>query len=60
MLKKSLQIFLLVFICHTYAQKKDVHIIELLPNDTETVMDCDFYIAEIIDNRIIKSNIHYR
>ncbi|MBR9915525.1 MAG: hypothetical protein GYB32_11980 [Algicola sp.] len=57
MLKISLQIFLLVFICHTYAQKKDVHIIELLPNDTETVMDCDFYIAEIIDNRIIKSNI---
>ncbi|MBL86404.1 MAG: hypothetical protein CMO82_07080 [Winogradskyella sp.] len=39
------------------AQNKDVHEIELLPNETETVLSTDFYISEIIDNRIIKSNI---
>ena len=35
------------------AQNKDVHEIELLPNETETVLSTDFYISEIIDNRII-------
>lgn len=41
----------------SHAQKKDIHSIELLPNDSETVLVTDFYISEIIDNRILKTNI---
>ena len=56
-MKLKFILILSVLVTTIYAQKKDVHIIELLPNETETKIETDFYISEIIDNRIIKNNI---
>ena len=39
------------------AQKSKIHVIELLPNDTEKKENVDFYISEVIDNRVQKNNI---
>ncbi len=39
------------------SQNKKQHIIELLSNKTETSENVDFYISEVIDNRIYKDNI---
>ncbi len=41
----------------TLAQQREFHVIELLPNETETAEAVDFYIKDIIDNRIYKGNI---
>ena len=40
-----------------FGQNKKQHIIKLLPNKTETLEEVDFYISEVIDNRIYKDNI---
>jgi hypothetical protein len=48
----------LLFQSFGFSQKSDdYHIISLLPNDTESVEDVNFYIADIIDNRVYTDNI---
>ncbi|MEM6516214.1 MAG: hypothetical protein AAF688_08525 [Bacteroidota bacterium] len=48
---------LFLFSLSVNAQKRKVHTVELLPNETESIVDADFYISEVIDNRLITSNI---
>ncbi|WP_248723086.1 hypothetical protein [Seonamhaeicola sp. ML3] len=50
-------LLLLIVTEHAFAQKTKFHIVELLPNTTETKEDVDFFISEVIDNRIYKNNI---
>jgi hypothetical protein len=57
---KSYLIILIVLLFQTigFSQKSDAyHIINLLPNDTELVENVDFYISDIIDNRVYTDNI---
>ena len=37
--------------------QKNTHIIELLPNTTERIEKVDFYVSDIYDNRVYKTNI---
>ncbi|WP_108425625.1 hypothetical protein [Flagellimonas amoyensis] len=56
MKKTSLSIFFLGFINLLIAQK-NVHVISLLPNTTETTEHVDFYVSDIVDNRIYKDHV---
>ena len=41
----------------SFGQNKRTHIVELLPNATETIENVNFYISDIYDNRVYKTNI---
>ena len=54
---KYLKTILLFLLVTTVLSAQDYHTIELLPNETETVENVDFYVSGIIDNRAYKNNI---
>lgn len=56
-MRKTLFVVLMMLGLYGSAQNKSFHVIELLPNETETLEQVDFYIEAIIDNRIYKDNV---
>lgn len=54
---KTLILLLVVNNLVGFGQNKRTHIVELLPNTTETIENVKFYISDIYDNRVYKTNI---
>ncbi len=57
MIKKALLILLTINSFLVFSQKKDYHIINLLPLEKDTVEEVNFYVSKIIDNRVYKDNL---
>lgn len=55
--KKNLFIFCCFIFVYSFGQSRKPHIIKLLPNKDEPIEAVDFYVADVIDNRIYKNNI---
>lgn len=56
-MKKLIILQMFLFTLVMSGQKKRVHTVALLPNETVSRIETDFYISEIIDNRLITTNI---
>ncbi len=57
MINKMLICVFCLFTLSSFSQKTKSHIIKLLPNKDAPVESVDFYVSEVIDNRIYKDNI---